>query len=526
MAAGRRAACRRAPWSSEIRRLVDQGVREVVLTGVDITAYGADLPGAPKLGRLVEQILTLVPGLARLRLSSLDVAECDERLIDLAAQRGAVDAASASVAAGRARHDLEAHEAAAHDGRRRWRFAMRLRARRPEIVFGADLIAGFPTETDAMFEATLDHVRACGLDLFACVSVFGARADASGAHAAIAGQHRQGARGAACARRGREALALHLASLKGREIELLVEQDLMARSPTYAPVKLSRAHASGTLVRRGGDRRGRALCLCRGRVMAEAEGKKPGFFARLKAGLARSTQTLTQGITRVFTRKTLDQAALDELEELLIGADMGAKVAADVVAEIKRTRFNSDVGEEEIRGVLAEEVAKILRRVAKPLTIRPDLKPHVILVAGVNGSGKTTTIGKLAQKYRGEGLKVMLAAGDTFRAAAVEQLKIWGERTGAPVIAKEIGADAAGLAFEAFERARKRGLRRVADRHGRAVAEQGRVDGGAREDGARVEEARPGCAAQRDPGARCDNGAKCRGAGRGVSRGGAKSRGS
>ena len=186
--------------------------------------------------------------------------------------------------------------------------------------------------------------------------------------------------------------------------------------------------------------------------------EKPGFFARLKAGLSRSTQSLTQGITRVFTRKTLDQAALDALEELLIGADMGAKVAADEVAEIKRTRFNSDVGEEEIRGVLAEEVAKILRRVAKPLTIRADLKPHVILVAGVNGSGKTTTIGKLAQKYRGEGLKVMLAAGDTFRAAAVEQLKIWGERTGAPVLAKEIGADAAGLAFEAFERARAEGF--------------------------------------------------------------------
>ena len=192
--------------------------------------------------------------------------------------------------------------------------------------------------------------------------------------------------------------------------------------------------------------------------MAETEGKKPGLFARLKVGLTRSTQTLTQGITRVFTRKTLDQAALDELEELLIGADMGAKVAADVVAEIKRTRFNADVAEDEVRGVLAEEIAKILRRVSKPLTIRPELKPHVILVAGVNGSGKTTTIGKLAQKYRGEGLKVMLAAGDTFRAAAVEQLKIWGERTGAPVVAKEIGADAAGLAFEAFERARNEGF--------------------------------------------------------------------
>ncbi|MBP6011554.1 MAG: signal recognition particle-docking protein FtsY [Alphaproteobacteria bacterium] len=191
--------------------------------------------------------------------------------------------------------------------------------------------------------------------------------------------------------------------------------------------------------------------------MSETEGKKPGLFARLKAGLTRSAQSLTQGITRVFTRKRLDQAALDELEELLIGADMGAKVAADVVAEIKRTRFNADVAEDEVRAVLAEEVSKILRRVAKPLTVRAELKPHVILVAGVNGSGKTTTIGKLAQKYRADGLKVMLAAGDTFRAAAVEQLKIWGERTGAPVIAKEIGADAAGLAFEAFERAKAEG---------------------------------------------------------------------
>jgi fused signal recognition particle receptor len=191
--------------------------------------------------------------------------------------------------------------------------------------------------------------------------------------------------------------------------------------------------------------------------MADIEGKKPGFFARLKAGLTRSTQSITQGITRVFTRRKLDQAALDDLEELLIGADMGAKVAADVVAEIKRTRFDHDVAEDEIRGVLAEEISKILRRVSKPLVIRPELKPHVILLAGVNGSGKTTTIGKLSQKYRAEGLKVMMAAGDTFRAAAVEQLKVWGERTGAPVIYKEIGADAAGLAYEAYEKARAEG---------------------------------------------------------------------
>ncbi len=188
--------------------------------------------------------------------------------------------------------------------------------------------------------------------------------------------------------------------------------------------------------------------------MADTETKKPGFFARLKAGLTRTTQSLTQGITHALTRKTLDQAALDELEELLVAADMGANVAHDVVVELKAKKFNAQVTDDEVRSALAEEISKILRRVAKPLHIDPQKKPHVVLVAGVNGSGKTTTIGKLAEKYRAEGLKVMLAAGDTFRAAAIEQLKIWAERTGAAIIAKEPGADAAGLAFEALEKAR------------------------------------------------------------------------
>jgi len=188
--------------------------------------------------------------------------------------------------------------------------------------------------------------------------------------------------------------------------------------------------------------------------VAETETKKPGLFARLRAGLARTTQSLTSGITQALTRKTLDQAALDDLEDLLVAADMGAKVAKDVLYEIKSQKFNSQVTDDEVRTALAEEIAKILRRVAKPLYIDPQKKPHVVLVAGVNGSGKTTTIGKLAEKYRAEGLKVLLAAGDTFRAAAIEQLKIWAERTGAAIIAKEPGADAAGLAFEALEKAR------------------------------------------------------------------------
>jgi fused signal recognition particle receptor len=185
--------------------------------------------------------------------------------------------------------------------------------------------------------------------------------------------------------------------------------------------------------------------------------KKQGFFARLTQGLTRTAQSLTTGVTRVFTRKKLDQAALDELEEVLIAADMGAPVAEYVVNELKTAKFNADVTDQEMKEALAKPIAEILRRVDKPLRLDPRNKPHVILVAGVNGSGKTTTIGKLAAKYKRDGLKVWLAAGDTFRAAAIEQLKIWAERTNTPIVAKEQGADAAGVAFEAVEKARADG---------------------------------------------------------------------
>jgi fused signal recognition particle receptor len=191
--------------------------------------------------------------------------------------------------------------------------------------------------------------------------------------------------------------------------------------------------------------------------MNDTPAKKPGFFARLTQGLTRSAQSLTSGVTKIFTRKKLDQAALDDLEELLIAADMGAPVAAFVVEELKSSRFNADVTDQEMREALAKPIAEILRRVQKPLRIDPANKPHVILVAGVNGSGKTTTIGKLAARYKRDGLKVWVAAGDTFRAAAIEQLKVWAERAGVPIVAKEQGADAAGLAFEALERARADG---------------------------------------------------------------------
>ncbi|HXV24142.1 MAG TPA: signal recognition particle-docking protein FtsY [Alphaproteobacteria bacterium] len=187
--------------------------------------------------------------------------------------------------------------------------------------------------------------------------------------------------------------------------------------------------------------------------MSETEDAgKRGWFGRLRHGLSRSSGRLADGIAGIFTRRKLDQEMLDELEELLIQADLGAGTAARLVQEFGRTRFGREVTPEEVRAALASEIAEILEPVAQPLT--PSGAPAVVLVVGVNGSGKTTTIGKLAKLWREEGKRVMLAAGDTFRAAAVEQLQIWGERVGAPVVAKGAGADPAGLAYEALERAR------------------------------------------------------------------------
>jgi len=178
-----------------------------------------------------------------------------------------------------------------------------------------------------------------------------------------------------------------------------------------------------------------------------------GFFSRLKEGLSRSTQKLTVGISAAFTKRKLDDEALEELEELLITADLGPAVAKRIIAAFRRTRFGREVTDPEVRAALAEEIAVILEPVAKPLLLDPGKTPHVVLVVGVNGTGKTTTIGKMALQLKEAGKRAILVAGDTFRAAAVEQLQIWGERVGAPVIAGPPNADAAGLAFDALTRA-------------------------------------------------------------------------
>ena len=184
----------------------------------------------------------------------------------------------------------------------------------------------------------------------------------------------------------------------------------------------------------------------------EPEPAKDSWFARLKGGLAKSSTKLTQGLTALFTKRKLDDAALEELEELLITADLGLATAQRVTRRLAKSRFGEDVEAAEIKAALAEEIAAILAPVALPLEVASGRKPHVVLVVGVNGSGKTTTIGKLAKLWRDQGLSVTLAAGDTFRAAAVEQLKVWGERTGCPVISR-----GAGLAFDALAAAHDRG---------------------------------------------------------------------
>ncbi len=177
---------------------------------------------------------------------------------------------------------------------------------------------------------------------------------------------------------------------------------------------------------------------------------KIGWLGRLAAGLKRSSSRLGEGITSILVKRRLDKAALAALEDLLISADLGPATAGKLVEELGRGRLDKEIGEGEVRELLAAAIAGLLAPVARPLILEPSHRPHVVLVVGVNGSGKTTTIGKLAKFYRDQSKRVVLAAGDTFRAAAVEQLKIWGERTGARVVAGESGADAAGLAFEAL----------------------------------------------------------------------------
>jgi fused signal recognition particle receptor len=182
-----------------------------------------------------------------------------------------------------------------------------------------------------------------------------------------------------------------------------------------------------------------------------------GWFSRLTDGLTKTSRQLTSGLTGLFTKSRLDQTSLDDLEDILIAADLGSETARQITGRLGKGRFEKGITQDDVRTVLADEVARVLAPVAKPLVVDVQRKPHVILVVGVNGTGKTTTIGKLAGSFRRQGHRVLLAAGDTFRAAAIEQLGVWGERTGARVVSRPAGADSAGLAFDALTEAKAEG---------------------------------------------------------------------
>lgn len=242
-----------------------------------------------------------------------------------------------------------------------------------------------------------------------------------------------------------------------------------AAAPSAAEAIPSAAPAAEYLPLEGGEDVGRRTAPGKVTVTKRVEQKaepqpaamapapRASWIQRLRDGLSRSSRELTDNIAGVFTKRRLDEETLQDLEDVLIRADLGVETALRITDALSSGRYGKQVSDAEVRAVMAEEIAKVLKPVALPLELDLSHKPHVILVVGVNGTGKTTTIGKLAAKLSEGGLSVMLAAGDTFRAAAIEQLKIWGERTRAPVISSKLGADAAGLAYDAFEKAKAAG---------------------------------------------------------------------
>jgi fused signal recognition particle receptor len=181
--------------------------------------------------------------------------------------------------------------------------------------------------------------------------------------------------------------------------------------------------------------------------------EKQSWWHRLSGGLKRTSASIGGAVADLVAKRKLDEAMLEEIEDVLIRADLGLESAAKIAAAVGEGRYDKSITADEVKAVVAAEVEKVLTPVAKPLGTG-GAKPFVVLVVGVNGSGKTTTIGKLAAKLRADGRSVMLAAADTFRAAAIDQLNIWGGRTGASVIARAPGADAAGVAFDALAEAR------------------------------------------------------------------------
>lgn len=182
---------------------------------------------------------------------------------------------------------------------------------------------------------------------------------------------------------------------------------------------------------------------------------KQSWFQRLKSGLGKTSSKLSDGISSIFTKRKLDAGTLDDLEDLLVQSDIGVATASRIASTLSKGRYEKGIEPDEVRAILAEEVTRVLTPVAHPLVIDAARKPHVVMMVGVNGTGKTTTIGKLAARFKADGHSVIIGAGDTFRAAAIDQLKVWGERTACPVVARDAGSDASGLAYDALKEAQQ-----------------------------------------------------------------------
>ncbi|NEW90154.1 MULTISPECIES: signal recognition particle-docking protein FtsY [Rhodopseudomonas] len=187
------------------------------------------------------------------------------------------------------------------------------------------------------------------------------------------------------------------------------------------------------------------------------ENSKQSWWRRLSSGLKRTSSSIGTALSEFVSKRKLDRAMLEEIEDVLLRADLGAEVASRIASAVGEGRYDKMISASDVKEIVAAEVEKVLAPVAQPLVVDAGKKPFVVLMVGVNGSGKTTTIGKLSARFASEGHKVMLAAGDTFRAAAIDQLKVWGERTGTPVVAGAQGSDAAGLAFNALTAAKEQG---------------------------------------------------------------------
>jgi fused signal recognition particle receptor len=243
------------------------------------------------------------------------------------------------------------------------------------------------------------------------------------------------------------------------------------------PVEHAGQHVVGVKLFKWHDETGITAADMNDSTTQASGNSRQSWWRRLRGGLSRTSTAITTAITDLVSKRRLDASVVEELEELLIRADFGVDVAGRIAAAVGEGRYDKMISSEEVKAILAAEIEKILAPVAKPLAIDGPSKPFVILVAGVNGSGKTTTIGKLASRFSREGRQVMLAAGDTFRAAAIEQLEIWGERTRSAVIADAQGADAAGLVFRAIEAARAQAIDvLIVDTAGRLQNKAGLMD--------------------------------------------------